>query len=283
MPECNISNAVHRAALILKAFSAGEFELDGADLVRRTGIPKTTGNRILRTLAEEGLIEKNEYTGKYSIGYMLYALGNVFVSRPDLVAAAQPVMKMLNKVTREVVNVNVRYEGNIMVLLREESRSSIGWRVRIGSVFPAYATSDGKALLGELTERELDNLYPQENLPIITSKTIRTKTALKLELEQIRKTGVAFHVEENFEGVFGVASVIRDASGKSVAAMSTGMPLYRLNEAKREMLIDSVKTGTGVISCRLGYYGGNYDVRTISELNSWINQREMISKQTSLV
>ena len=46
-----------------------------------------------------------------------------------------------------------------------------------------------------------------------------TKTRLKHELEQARETGVAFDHEGGYDGVDGIAAIIRDASGKAVASI----------------------------------------------------------------
>jgi hypothetical protein len=51
----------------------------------------------------------------------------------------------------------------------------------------------------------------------------------------------------------GVASVIRDASGKAVAAMFIGVQSHLTNEERTQRLADLVKIGARLISYHLGY------------------------------
>ena len=91
-------------------------------------------------------------------------------------------------------------------------------------MLPAYASAMGKAFLSELSEAELESLYPEERLTPRTPKTIATKRELKLDLQQIRKTGVSFNPEGAHVGVEAAGSLIRNASGKAVAALSISVP-----------------------------------------------------------
>jgi len=134
-------------------------------------------------------------------------------------------------------------------------------------------------LLSELTEAELDRLYPDEELEPLTEKTVATKADLKRELEQIRKTGVAYNIEQSFLGSESVAVLIRDASGQAIAAMAISAPLVRLNDTKRKQLAILVKMGGSLISYKLGYHEEVNPVRNIADIRSWWqkNQEDSVS------
>lgn len=274
MKTTNTMKSLVRAMSVLKSFTLSELELGGADIVQKVGIPKTTAYRILAYLTEGGLLEKNPMTGKYMIGPTLYSLGSLYLSTTGILKATEPVIKTLNNLTNEAVNVGILDKRYMAVIMKEESRDAFRFSLHIGSVIPAYTSAMGKALLSELTEAEIDNLFPEERLRQLTKKTIATKSELKRELEQIRKTGVSFDREGSTEGVDGIASVIRDVSGKAVAAMSITPPSFRINEGKRERFANLVKLGASLASYWLGYQDTANPVRDIEEIRSWWEQNQ---------
>ena len=247
------AKSLRRAVSVLKCFNTDELELSGTEISRKTGMHKTTAHRILATFAEDGLLDRNAKTGKYTIGTELYLLGNLYSNATDVSKAAKPVVRTLNELTGEAVNVSILNEGNRTLVLRTESKHAFRVTTHIGATMPAYSSAMGKAMLSELTEAELDKLYPEERLRPVTKKTIATKKELKLELEQIRKAGVAFDREGSYEGIVGIASVIRNASGKAIAAMGIAVAIFRMDQHNGERLPTLIRLGTSLASYRLGY------------------------------
>ncbi len=273
----NYIKSLRRAVSVLKCFTPEQPELSGSEVAHKLGIHKTTAHRMLATLAEDGLLDRDGKTGKYMIGPALYAMGSLYLSTTDVVKTAEPVVKVLNDLSGEVVNIGIRDKQNVIVVMKEESNYPVRFYHHIGSVMPAYASAMGKALLSELTEAELDSLFPEEKLRPLTRKTVATKTELKLELEEIRKTGVSFDREGVYEGAEGIASVVRDASGKAVAGMSISVPVFRLQQIGHEGLLATlIKLGSSLVSYRLGYQDTANPVRTIEEIRSWWEQNRLV-------
>jgi IclR family acetate operon transcriptional repressor len=200
-------------------------------------------------------VEKKGKTKRYSIGPTLYTLGSLYLSTTDIFRASEPVIKMLNDLTGEVIGISILDDkGHMTIVMKEESKHTLRLGFPAGFSSPSYANASGKALLSDLTDAEIDSFYPEENLKPLTKKTIRTKTELKKELEQVRKTGVAFHNEESFQGVEAVAALIRDDKGKGIAAVAIGVPKVRITKVKRKKLATLIKLAASIISHRLGYH-----------------------------
>lgn len=271
----NLNKSLLRAISVMKSFTPNELELGTVDISRKVGIPLTTAHRMLATLTRGGLLEQSARTGKYMIGPAFYALGSLYLSTTDIFRAAEPVNKTLNALTGESVAIAILYQGNVVLVTKEESKYDFRIATNVGSILIAYASAMGKALLSELPEAEIDRLIPEEKLPPKTKKTIATRTELKLELAQIRKTGIAFDIEGNYEGVVGIASLIRDASGRAVAAMSIPVPVFRANHATRQLIARLVRLGTSLISYRLGYEDTHNQVRDLQEIRSWWEQEQL--------
>ena len=270
----NHFKSIRRAISVLKCFTPQELELSGTEVAHKVGIHKTTAHRMLATLSEYGLLERNLKTGKYRVGPTLYVLGSLYLSTTDVLIAAEPVIKALNDMTGENVSLGILDKCNVILIMREESHYLFRWAVHIGTSLPAHASAMGKALLSTLNESELDRLFPEDNLRLLTNKTITTKTKLKLELAQIRSTGVSFDKEGIHKGIEAIGSEIRDASGRAIAAMSIPLPVFRLNRTYRKCLSELIKLGTGLVSYRLGYQDMERPIHDIAGLHIWWEQNK---------
>ncbi len=280
--EDSISSTL-RVVSLLSCFSPEQSELSATEITNQTGISMTTTYRILAGLAKGRLIERNIETGKYRIGTELYFLGSLYLGTHDVVKTAAPVIKTLNDLTSECVFVGIFEKSNVVLVLKEESKYAFRFAHNIGTIVPAYATALGKTFLSELSEDELDKLYPKENLNPITENTITTKTELKLELEKVRKTGVAFSKEENYVGVWAIAALIRSADSKPIAALSVDLPTFRINQEIIDRLTTLVRMGGSLISFRLGYITPDNQVRDIEDIRSWwLEQPSDSTSQASL-
>ena len=267
--------SIDRAISILKCFSLHRLELSGAEVAQEVGLSVTTAHRILSCLSKGGFVTRNERTLKYTVGPEIYRIGNLFMFSLDLTRIAEPVVKLLNEMTGEVVNVAIRNEDVIFILLREESKFPIALRLYAGTTLPAHATSLGKALLSELSADELDKVYPSNTLSRLTDKTITDKANLKRELDSIRRTGLAFSREETHEGSMAVATLIRNAAGKAIAALSIGVPIYRMSIQKESILSQLVIMAADLISYRLGYQVKPNTITDSEALVTWWNKSKL--------
>ncbi len=267
-------NPYHKFVRLLKSFTMEAPRHSISELSKETGIPRTTVYRILTALTQGELLEKVYNSNKYKVGTELYFIGSLYLSTTDFIKIAEPVIKVLNDLTGEVTNISILDgSGNQIIVTKEESKHSLSLGTHIGFTSPAYAHAVGKALLSELTEVELDKLYPDEALKPLTKKTITTKTELKRELEQIRKTSVAFNRGEAFDGAEGVASPMRNASGQIIAAMTIAVPSVRLNDDKRERFATLIRLGAGLVNYKLGYQNTVKPVCNIEEIRDWWQKR----------
>ncbi len=277
MAADNSNRSISRAVSILRSFSQAEFELSSADISRKVGLHRATTHRMLGALTACGLLNRNEKTNQYTIGPLLYQLGTLYLDTIDVFKAAKPVMETLKDLTSEDVLMGMLNRGDMVIVMKEESKFDFKIGRHIGESIPAYASSMGKALLSELTEAEIDNLYPKERLQPATKKTITSKTELKRVLEKVRKTGVALDREGGRIGVEGISSVVRGAKGKAAAALCVSMPIFRANQAKRTRMAKLVKMGTDLINSKLGYQNANNAISEVQDICSWWEKQEHMS------
>ena len=200
-------------------------------------------------------------------------MGSLYLSTTDLLKAADPVMELLNELTSEAVNLGILDKGNLVIVMKKESKHVFRFSHHIGSVMPAYAASMGKALLSQLPDEGVDRLYPEQLRPM-TKKTVLTRTELKSELAEIRKNGYAVDHQGSYQGMEGIAWIIRDVSGQPVAGMSIAVLIFRIDQARREKLIPLVNMANRLISYRLGYRDTQNRIHDVADIRTWWEQNE---------
>src|SRR6516165_450757 len=87
--------AVERALAVLDALGDGGSELGTNEIARRTGINASSVSRLLATLADAGMVEHVQATGRYRLGLRLLQLGNAVLARLDLREIARPHLQAL--------------------------------------------------------------------------------------------------------------------------------------------------------------------------------------------
>lgn len=224
------AQATLKALRLLKLFTPERPELELAEVTRLSGLHKTTAHRLLHALYSEGLLTRNSDTGAYSIGPALMALGVQGLFSNDLRRRARPLLKRLAEETGETATIEVPVDDSMLIL--DEIN---GPRIRsavpnIGTRWPIYATSTGKAFIA-FEENGLGRLGNQ--LKPLTRRTLVDRTELVKQLGNIRRTGIAEGIDELENGFSGVATVVRGVRGEVLGALSICGPTRRFDVSRR--------------------------------------------------
>ena len=246
-------SSVRNAARLLKEFSYGSREIGVTELSRRLGIGKSTAHRLLHTLAEERLLERDPYTGAYRLGLAMYELGSVVSAHTDIHEACSPVIDELRNATRETVQVGVLDGREVVYVERRESPQAIRLFGRVGHRNDAYCTSTGKVLLAFLPEERLEILLSDWDLRPHTSFTITDVDRLREQIALVRKRGWAEQINETEMGAASIAAPIRNGLGEVVAALSVAGPVQRLQGDSLKRFTRPMVEAAGAISRRMGF------------------------------
>lgn len=227
------AQAALRAIRLLKLFTAERAEMSLAELSRGSGLNKTTTHRLLRALQSENLIERNAATSAYSLGPGLMALGVQALASSDLRRRVRPLLKALAKSSGETATLEVPVGDSMLILDEVAGTYVVGAAGNVGTRWPQYATSTGKAYLA-FDDNGLERL--PSPLKALTAKTITDRDAFHPQFIEIRRRGYAMSVDELEDGYAAVATIIRGALGDVQGTLSIGGPTQRLNAARRAEL-----------------------------------------------
>ena len=241
-----------RAISILESLADGPSELGVTQIGRRLGVHKATASRLVSTLAEHGLVERNPATDKYRLGFGLVRLATAAAGKLDLVRQARPILEALAEETGETVNLAILDGGdvvNIDQITPGHLVVNVNW---VGKRTPLHCTSNGKALLAFLPETDARRLL-RRRLERMTEHTVVDPKSLARDLAQVRARGWAHTIEELEIGLNAVAAPVRGSDDAVVAALSVSGPAYRVTPERITQLGPTVASAAARISRRLGH------------------------------
>lgn len=217
-------------------------------------LPKSSTHTLLAALLTHGLL-RQDHDGKYALGLRLYELGNQAVAGFDIKREAMPILYELREKTHLTCHLSILQEREAIYLAKLESPQSVIVRSWVGKHVQLHCSALGKALLAWKSEHEIDQIFPQEELPIFNAATPATRTALKQLLVQTRARGWAIDNGEEVPEVRCIAAPVRDAHGEVMAAISLSGVNYQIPDSRVEELAIQVRAAGIALSRTLGYTG----------------------------
>ena len=227
--------SVSNAARLLRSFTASTPTWGVTELARAAGQSKSSVHRILSTLADEGLLERDPVSGRYRLGLAMVELAAAVPTHRDLHEVVLSPMTELRNWTGETVQVGVLDGRQVVYVERLDSPNTLRLFTELGRRIDAHCTSTGKALLAFSPLRTLEKALTGWQLTARTPHTIVTIPALRDELDEIRRLGYARNRHESEVGVVSVAAPIRNGSGAAMAAMSVAGPAERMDSMDAEV------------------------------------------------
>jgi DNA-binding IclR family transcriptional regulator len=206
--------SVQRAAALLEAVADSAEPRTAPELAEVCGLNRSTAWRILATLEDEGLVDRD--SGRYSIGQGIVRLASA--ATDSLPRAARPHLEQLSRRTGETVSLAVPRRLQLVYVDQVQAPHVMAadW---LGRAVPLHATSTGKALLAFMPPDELDTVITR-SLPRFTDRTITDPAELRAELDRTRRRGYAVSRGELETALWGASAPIRDGLGRPIAVVS---------------------------------------------------------------
>lgn len=246
------TQAVWRAFSLLRSFSEDHPRWALHELAKRHGFSKATAHRLLTALEQEGFLEKDEITETYGLGPSVMELAGRTLRSSSLHQASQLELRGLVDRIGETASLEVLVEHEMLILDEIPAERLMTGRPWIGTRWPAYATSTGRAILALLPE-EQRNAILRRPLKRFTPRTITDPAKILSELELAAKHGFAVTEEELELGFTAVGAAVRGRSGEPVAALSVGGPALRLTPERIPQIGSLVRAAAARVSSRMGF------------------------------
>ena len=247
------TQSITRALAVLEAFPKYGPEIGLSELSRKLNLNKTTTYRMVKALETKGYISYSPVGRKYRLGVKVFELGAYFQSKLDIRSFALPYLKNLTEETKEASFLCVRNGNDAVCIERVETRNKDEYfALRVGGRQPLHCGAASRALLLEMSDKEIETYSNETGLPALTPNTITTLSELKNDIELTRKQGYVYSNEDVTIGIVALGVPIRDYSGKIVAAISISGIAKLFRQNINELSDQIMRTGS-LISAHMGY------------------------------
>lgn len=222
--------AVSRAVAVLSCFSAAKPTRTVVELVRSTGLPRTTVLRLIETLEAEGMLEVDSTgivrPGAGLIGWATLA-GDVW-RVPD---PAVECMRSIAETVGETVSLYVRSSLHRRVIAQAQPVANrLRHVVEVGDTLPLWGGAAAMVLLAQEESEQRDEL-----IGAVSADPASPFDAAELsaQVERARVEGFAVSHGLRERGNSGVAVPLLDAAGARLplaAALAIGGPTDRFDD-----------------------------------------------------
>jgi len=216
-----------RAFGILEEVARHREGINLADLSKRVGLHNSTTFHLVKTMVSLGYI-RQEKDKRYRVGRPLFALAASSLDEIEMVNLATPILEDLSRATGESGHFAVRMGDSVIVVARTSGPGAFQLTDRVGVVRPAHCTALGKIILAALRPDQLQRFVERVELKPSTEKSITEVALLLREIEEVRRSGIAFDDGEFNAEVRCIAVPVRDFTGNVVGALGISGPVWRL-------------------------------------------------------
>lgn len=241
------SQTVKSADRVLDIFELfGEVEareLSLMDITRQLELPASSVFKILQNLVHRGYLDKDENGKTFRLGYKIFQIGAKYAQQTNLTTEFQYMAGQIVSEVNEAVYLAIRSDRNILYIAEKQSTHHVRFISHLGMKLPLHTTAMGKLFLSAMADDDVVQLLSEQELGLLTDRTISDLEKLVEQLQKIRRDGVAYSEGEAVQGIRCVAAPIYNANQELIAAMSISIPTTRWKEDSWSQMTELVMQG----------------------------------------
>ncbi|MEC7761280.1 MAG: IclR family transcriptional regulator [Pseudomonadota bacterium] len=219
------------------------------ELSKVLDIPKSSLSALIKSLMARGYVVVDQ-ADRYRIGPRVLVLANGFLDTADVVSFAQPILARIAQTVDESAALALIEGTKALVVAHAPSKRIVQRSLSLGGQGPLSTTSAGKVLLAfcENSEEVIDGL----ELIQTARNSILDRDVLRKEIEEIRRSFVAYSREESIDGMIGISMPVWDSIGAVVASINVAIPAHRFTPAHEVEVQKALRSGAADITASLG-------------------------------
>jgi IclR family transcriptional regulator, KDG regulon repressor len=247
--------SVQRAMHILKAFQPEHRAWGVTELSHHLGLSKSVVHRLLRTLEEDGFVQRDPEAGAYRLGLEAYRIGMVYLGQWNLPEDSARYLRTLMHELDMMAHLAVLDAGQVMYVNvvyppRYAGGQEFSWA---GRRQPPIRSALGKVLLAWMPRGWLDALLAGLTFEPLTCHTITDREVFKKHLQQVRQQGFAVDDREISLEWRCVAAPVFNHTRQVVAAISVSAALQQMPPDQVGHVASRVTQAALRLSEQLGY------------------------------
>ena len=207
---------------VLESFDTQRQRLNATLASQRAGLTRAAARRHLLTLAHLGYLETD---GSYFwLSAKVLRFSGSYLASAQLPRTLLPTLNQLATLTRDSYSAVVLDDDEVVIIARSDalhgSTQGLAYGLHLGARLPAHATSTGRVMLAAKSKTEFSTWLKGRTLTRLTARTTNEPKALRALVEQVRVNDYCLAQDEHEVGVTALAVPLRNAQGKTVAALN---------------------------------------------------------------
>ena len=251
-------SAIRSVIAVLRCFTAQDPLQGVTEIAVQVGLHKSSVSRILATLEEERIVERDESTRKFRLGLGLITVAGPLLAHLDVRRISLPVLQEISR-TSEETSALVVWNGDEAVTVEQvPSPRQVKHTTPLGTRYYTALNASVRTFLAHLVPEDLTQWLDRSGSPAGGYAGLDN---LMANLEKIRACGSALNRGLTSPDEVGICSPVRDHRGEVVAGVMILAPEYRIGDEVLDNLNDVVLAASLDISRRLGHApaGGDRD------------------------
>ena len=224
MLENQPSQTLAKGLTILEAFSTNRQHWGIRELARELDLSPATVTRLVTTLANNGYLEQDPNTQRYSLGPMVMKLGNLYAFHNPLSMMARKIFEKYAGIFEYNFYLGKLSRFQVIYLAALDGRGRIKVVVEQGGTTGLHSTALGKVLLAFHDDDFVNQFMASDHFVQYTANSITDPNKLWEQIRKIRTTGIAVNEGEHFDDVSAVGAPIYNQTGEVVAGISLAYP-----------------------------------------------------------
>ncbi|MCA4133863.1 IclR family transcriptional regulator [Arthrobacter sp. M4] len=245
------ASVIVNAIAVLRSFSSEEPLLGVTEIAGRIGMHKSSVSRILATLEQENLVERDPETRRYRLGLGLIAVAGPLLAELDERRVAYPVLRELSERTGETSALMVWNNNESMCVEQIPSRHQVKHTAPLGARYREALSSSVQVFLAAEDPDRVRALLRSGAISMPGLDDAGLDAYLQ-RLGEVAQRGWAVNYGETSLDEVGVASPVYDHRGNVVAAVLIPAPRFRVSPETLQSLAEACVAAARNVTQRLG-------------------------------
>lgn len=234
---------------VIRCFTVEEPLQGVTEIAAQVGLHKSSVSRILATLEEERVVERDEASRKYRLGLGLIAVAGPLLANLDVRRVAMEDLQVLSERTGETAALAI-WDGEAAVTVEQiPSRRQVKHTSVLGSRYVTALSASVQVFLAATDEQRVRELLQAGRIQL--DDPAGADAYLEL-LDTVRQQGHAVNRGLTAPDEVGIAAPVHDHRGRVVGAVLMAAPAYRVTDELIPQYAEHCRRAARRISARLG-------------------------------
>lgn len=219
-------STLDRGLSVLRAFGRDNPQMTLSEVAAVTKLSPAAARRCLNTLEKLGYVAKHHR--QFLLRPEVMSFASAYLDSMSLGELVRPHLQAVRDETGDSSSLSVLSGGDVLYLVHVSTNRMVRLAAGIGTRYPAYATSMGRAILAFESESVRSHYLATASLKPFTEHTVTSKPELKRILSDAAKSGYVSIQDELDYGLVSLAVPILDDAGRSMAAINCSTSTSRV-------------------------------------------------------